>query len=53
MREVKDTIGTTYAAANSLVARLVEHGILEALTGQRRNRVFEYVDYVRLFVDDA
>ncbi len=53
VREVKDTIGTTYAAANSLVARLVEHGILEELTGQRRNRVFEYVDYVRLFVDDA
>ena len=34
VREVKDTIGTTYAAANSLVARLVEHGILEEPTGQ-------------------
>lgn len=51
VKEVRDIIGTTYPAANNVVARLVEHGILRELTGQRRNRIFEYADYVDLFID--
>ncbi len=47
--EVQKIIGTTYATANNLVARLVEHGILHEATNQKRNRRFLYRDYVKLF----
>lgn len=41
-------IGTTYPAANDLVARLEEMGILREITGGARNRRFRYDRYVRL-----
>lgn len=34
---------------NRLVASLVESGILVEVTGNRRNRIFVFADYVRLF----
>ncbi len=40
--------GTSYSAANRLVARLVEIGVLEEITGGRRNRVFRYGPYLRV-----
>ena len=46
---VQGLTGTTYAAANSLVARLVDCGILQEFTGQSRNRMFRYKDYIDLF----
>lgn len=49
--QVGEVTGTTYAAANNLVARLVDLGILEEITGYARNRRFRYEDYVRLFLD--
>lgn len=49
---VKGMTGTTYAAANNLVAKLVEVGILVEMTGYARNRRFRYEAYVRLFTDD-
>lgn len=49
---VQGLIGTTYAAANGLVARLVESGILREYTGQSRNRRFMYQSYVDLFHDN-
>ena len=51
VKEVRNMIGATYPAANNVVARFVEHGILRELTGQKRNRIFEYADYVDLFID--
>ncbi|MBN1834039.1 MAG: Fic family protein [Deltaproteobacteria bacterium] len=50
--DVRHLIGTTYPAANNLVARLVKHGILQELTAQKRNRRFIYMDYIRLFHDE-
>jgi Fic family protein len=47
--DVQATNQTTYAAANQLVARLTELGILEEMTGYTRNRRFRYGPYVRLF----
>lgn len=41
--------GTTYAAANNLVSRLVELGVLVEITGFARNRRFRYQPYVALF----
>jgi DNA-binding MarR family transcriptional regulator len=51
VKEVQEITGTTYAAANQLVARLVEQEILYEFTGQRRNRRFRYEPYIRLFAE--
>lgn len=50
---VLEITGTTFAAANQLVARLVELGVLREVTGYTRNRRFRYEPYVRLFTDDT
>jgi len=52
VNEVKDLIGTTYPAANTLVEKFVEIGILEEITGQARYRKFRYGPYVRLFHEE-
>jgi len=49
--QVREEIGTTYAAANNLVAKLADLGILVETTGYTRNRRFLYEPYVRLFAD--
>ena len=51
--DVQAITGTSYVAANQLVARFVELGILEEITGYRRNRQFQYGAYVRIFDPDA
>jgi Fic family protein len=51
---VKDTqslLGTTFAGANQIVARLEALGILRETTGQSRHRRFRYDAYVALFED--
>ena len=50
---VRDIADLSYAAANNLVARFVSLGILEHVGNGKRNRVFLYRDYVRIFADDA
>jgi Fic family protein len=50
--DVEIQTGTTYAAANRLVSRLLELGILEEMTGFARNRRFRYGPYVRLFTEE-
>ena len=47
--QVTELTGLTRSSANQLVARLTAMGILEEITGQRRNRYFRYEPYVRLF----
>jgi len=49
---VREITGTTYAAANTLVARLVALGILVEMTGFTRNRRYRYEPYVKLFTSD-
>ena len=49
VKEVRDITGTSNPAANQLVRRLVEQGILDEITGQKRNRRFRYGPYIRLF----
>jgi DNA-binding MarR family transcriptional regulator len=51
VNEVRQLIGTTYPAANDLVARLLKAGILNEVTGQTRNRRFRYDPYIQLFAD--
>ncbi|HJN08678.1 MAG TPA: Fic family protein [Pirellulaceae bacterium] len=49
VNQVQALIGTTYPAANDLVARLVDGKILHEVTGHSRNRKFMYQSYVQLF----
>lgn len=49
VKNVQELIGTTYPAANDLVAKFVESGILDEITGQARNRRFRYERYISLF----
>ena len=49
--DVETLTGTTYQAANDLVARLEEEEILREITGQSRNRRFRYQSYIELFSD--
>ncbi|HEX2830809.1 MAG TPA: Fic family protein [Burkholderiales bacterium] len=51
--DVRRLTGTTYVAANALVSRLVELGVLEEMTGYVRNRRFRYAPYIALFNDPA
>jgi len=51
VNDVKDLIGTTYPAANDLVAKLEEIEVVSEITGQARNRKFRYEPYIRLFQD--
>ena len=53
VEQVKTLNGTTYPAANELVRKLVERGILGESTGQKRHRRFRYDAYVRLFDEPA
>ena len=50
---IRSITGTSYTAANALAARFVAAGILQEVTGYRRNRLFRYEPYIGLFTDDA
>lgn len=47
--DVQKISNTTYAAANSLVSRLTQLGVLSEMTGYARNRRFRYAPYIALF----
>ena len=51
--DVQQMTGTTYAAANNLVSRMVAIGVLSEMTGYARNRRFRYGPYITLFNDTA
>jgi len=53
VNDMKELTGTTYPAANQLVQRFVEQGILAEITGQARHRRFRYEAYVRLFDEEV
>jgi Fic family protein len=42
-------IGATTNTANALIADMVAHGVLLEITGQRRNRLFVFNEYIELF----
>jgi len=50
--DVRQLTGTTYPAANNLVSRLAERGIIQEITGYKRNRLFRYEPYIALFGED-
>lgn len=48
---VAETLSVTFPAANDLVSRFEDKGILFEITGQRRYRVFTFAPYINLFAD--
>jgi len=52
VKKVQEITGTTYAAANTLINKFVELGILNEMTGYTRNRRFSYRSYIDLFSEE-
>jgi len=42
-------VGATTNTASALLADMADHGVLTEITGQRRNRLFVFRDYIVLF----
>ena len=51
VKKVQTITKTEFPAANQLVQRLVQIGVLKEITGQARNRQFRFDEYVRLFAE--
>jgi Fic family protein len=49
---VKDSLGIAFVTANKLVEQFEALGVLEEITGRRRDRIFSYTPYVALFRDE-
>jgi Fic family protein len=49
---VKDRLGIAFVTANKLVEQLANLGIVDEITGRRRDRIFSYTPYVSLFRDE-
>ena len=49
VRFVEAQLGLSYAGANKLVQRFASIGLLDEMTGQRRNRLYRYAPYLVLF----
>lgn len=50
---VRQAIGVSWPTANKLTVAFVQRGLLEEVTGQRRNRVFRYAPYLALFKEST
>ena len=53
IKHVCAQLGATPSTAGRLLDRLVALGIVDELTGQRRNRVYRYSPFLDILVDDA
>jgi Fic family protein len=49
---VKDGLGISFVTANKLVEQLEGLGVVEEITGRKRDRIFSYTPYVALFQDE-
>lgn len=49
VNQVREITGLTYKASNDLVSDFIDAGILKELTGQSRNRIFIFHEYLGLF----
>ena len=49
VKTATNLLGSTTNTAASLIDDMVEHGVLVEVTGQRRNRLFLFQDYLDLF----
>ncbi|WP_169543599.1 Fic family protein [Sneathiella aquimaris] len=49
VKAVKELTSSTTNTAAALISDMVEYGVLKEVTGQRRNRLFAFNDYIALF----
>ena len=49
INDIKEIIKTSYPAANELINRLVNIGIIQEITGFKRNKRYSYTSYIALF----
>jgi Fic family protein len=49
VNQVKEITKTTYKTANDLVSEFVNASILKEMTGQHRNRIFLFDEYLKIF----
>lgn len=49
VNQVKEVTNSSYKSANDLVSDFVNVGILKELTGQNRNRIFGFDQYLKMF----
>ena len=51
VKQVEDLLGVRYNTAAALIHDLIKLGILREITGHKRNRLYIFDPYVRLFTD--
>lgn len=49
VKYTQSLLGVSYKAANDLISKFVQNGVLKEMTGQSRNRVFIFDEYLKLF----
>ncbi|HEY9628076.1 MAG TPA: Fic family protein [Coleofasciculaceae cyanobacterium] len=52
VEHAQEITGLSYPNANTLIKDLCDIGILQEITGQKRNRAFAYDPYLQVFQDD-
>jgi len=52
VKDAKNLIDQSYPVANRIMAELSDIGVVREITGQSRNRVFQYTPYINLFSDN-
>lgn len=50
---VRERLQLSFVTAAKLIEGLAELGVVEEITGARRNRVYRYSPYLALFADDT
>jgi Fic family protein len=53
IRVASEYMGVSYVTASSVIQNMEEMGILKEITGQKRNKVFRYEPYMKLFSNQA
>ena len=53
IKAVQDTTGLSFPAVSKAAARLQALNIIDEITGQRRNRVFRYTEYIAILNEGA
>jgi len=49
--EVAEKLAVSHQTASALIRDLMGLGILTEITGHQRNRLFEFANYLKLFLD--
>ena len=53
IRVASEYMGVSYVTASSVIQNMEEMGILKEITGKKRNKVFRYEPYMKLFSNQA